>query len=100
MKQIKNYIYNMKHINAYKYGMKNIKNYINEKLHITTKSNIYTCYPKTRKELSSIIIERIESEGVECDLNDIDVSNIEDMTSLFEPNSFLSTETVLFEFQW
>ena len=63
--------------------MKHIKIYINEKLHITTKSHIYTCYPKTRKELQEIIIKRIEEDGPDCNLNDIDVSQVEDMRALF-----------------
>ena len=63
--------------------MKHIKNYINEKLHIASKSNIYAYYPETWRELREIIIERIKTKGPECDLNDIDVSEIEDMSDLF-----------------
>ena len=73
MKQIKNYIYNMKHI----------KNYINEKLHITTKSHTYSCQPKLWGELRDIIVKRIEEDGKECDLNEIDVSKIENMSYMF-----------------
>ena len=62
--------------------MKQIKNYINEKLHVTSKS-FYTCQPKTRKELQDIIIQRIYDDGYDCNLNDIDVSKIEDMAYLF-----------------
>ena len=62
--------------------MKHIKIYINERLHITTTS-FYTCHPKTKEELLEIIIKRTESDGSECDLNDIDVSNITDMENLF-----------------
>ena len=65
--------------------MKNIKIYINERLHITTQSHAhnYTCHPKDKYELQNIIIERIRESGPTCDLNDIDVSNIEDMSHLF-----------------
>ena len=72
----------MKQINAYKHSMKNIKNYINERLHVTTKSHLYSCQPKTRDELQEIIIRRIKDDGPECDLNDIDVSKITDMSNL------------------
>ena len=44
--------------------MKHIKIYINEKLHVTSKS-FYTCHPKTKKELQKIIIKRINKEGNE-----------------------------------
>ena len=39
--------------------------------------------PETKTELQDIIIERMESEGYECDLNDINVSRIKDMSYLF-----------------
>src|SRR5574344_757020 len=45
--------------------------------------NIYNYYPKTKDELKQIIEERIKNEGPECDLNNIDVSNITDMSLLF-----------------
>ena len=63
--------------------MKQIKTYINERLHVTSNS-FYTCQPKNKYELHDIIIERIENEGNECDLNDIDVSKITDMSHLFD----------------
>ena len=62
--------------------MKRINTYINERLHITSKQQ-YSCQPKTKDELKEIIIQRIEDDGLECDLNDIDVSNINDMSGLF-----------------
>ena len=40
-------------------------------------------YPKTKNELRSIILEHIKKEGDNCDLNDIDVSKITDMSCLF-----------------
>ena len=66
--------------------MKNINKYINEKLHVTTKS-FYSCQPKTKDELQEIIIQRIKDEGNECNLNDIDVSDITDMSCLFNVNT-------------
>ena len=67
--------------------MKQIKNYINERLHVTTKSHLYSCQPKTKEELQEIIIKRIENKGNECDLNDIDVSKIDDMSCLFDADT-------------
>ena len=62
--------------------MKTINTYINEKLHLTAKRQ-YTCQPKSKKELQDIILQRIKDDGNECDLNDIDVSKITDMSDLF-----------------
>jgi surface protein len=63
--------------------MKQINTYINEKLRLSAKPQ-YTCQPKNNDELKQIIIDRIKNEGNECDLNDIDVSKITDMTGLFD----------------
>ena len=63
--------------------MKTINTYINERLHVTSKS-FYTCQPKTKKELREIMIQRIKDDGYDCDMNDIDVSNITDMSHLFD----------------
>jgi len=63
--------------------MKTINTYINEKLRLTTKVQ-YTCHPKNKRELQNIIKARIKDEGNECDLNDIDVSKITDMSYLFD----------------
>ena len=48
----------------------------------------YSCQPKTKDELIEIINKRIIKEGNKCDLNDIDVSLIEDMSYLFSFSSF------------
>ena len=69
--------------------MKTLQNYITEKILINKNSKIaYNYHPKTKDELKDIIKQRIESEGNECDLNDIDTSNITDMSSLFEYSDF------------
>ena len=46
--------------------------------------NSYKYFPETREELRNLIKERIKDEGTEIDLNDIDVSRINDMSHLFE----------------
>ena len=71
--------------------MKSLTNYIQEKLIIkknNKQSNNYKYFPKTKKELKDIILQRIKEEGKEVDLNDIDVSNITDMSNLFEDLDF------------
>ena len=66
--------------------MKSFKNYIQEKL-IIKKSN-YNYFPETKEELRDIILQRIKDEGNEVNLNDIDVSNITDMSVLFKGTNF------------
>ena len=50
--------------------------------------SVYSCQPTTKKELKEIIKERISKEGPNCDLNDIDVSLITDMSYLFSGSEF------------
>ena len=65
--------------------MKTLQRYITEKILINKNSKIvYNYHPKTKNELEDIIKQRIESEGNACDLNDINTSNIIDMSDLFE----------------
>ena len=66
--------------------MKSLTHYIQEKLLI--KKSKYNYFPKTKKELKDIILQRIKTEGNEVDLNNIDVSKITDMSSLFEYSDF------------
>ena len=69
--------------------MKTLQNYITEKILINKNSKIvYNYYPKTKDELEDIIKQKIESDGNECILNDIDTSNITDMSHLFEYSDF------------
>ena len=65
--------------------MKLIKHYIAEafKINKNTKIQKYKYFPKTKEELIKIIDRRIETEGITCDLNDIDVSKITSMQNLF-----------------
>ena len=48
----------------------------------------YSCQPKKTYELKDIIEDRISKEGPNCDLNDIDVSLITDMSWLFVSSTF------------
>ena len=66
--------------------MKSIHQYIQEKLFIKKKR--YNYFPETKEELKEIINNRIEKEGNEVDLNDIDTSEITDMSNLFEETNF------------
>ena len=69
--------------------MKSLTSYIQEKLIIKKNKNTgYKYFPKTKEELQDIIKQRIKQDGNECDLNDIDVSNIIDMSSLFKGTNF------------
>ena len=69
--------------------MKTSQNYIIEKMLINKNSKIvYNYHPKTKDELKDIINQKIESEGNECNLNDIDTSNIIDMSYLFLESDF------------
>ena len=65
--------------------MKSLKSYIQEKLTIKKNKAInYKYFPKTKEELQDIIEQRIKQEGNEVNLNDIDISNITDMSNLFK----------------
>ena len=72
--------------------MKSLTSYIQEKLIIKKSNkqsnNNYKYFPKTKEELKDIIKKRIKQEGNEVDLNDIDVSEITDMSNLFVETNF------------
>ena len=71
--------------------MKTLESHINEALKIgknLSKFSAYSCQPKNKEELRDIIKSRIDKEFYWCDLNDIDTSNITDMSSLFAYSSF------------
>ena len=65
--------------------MNNLSTYIIEKLHLNKDIKIkkYNYHPKDKDELRSLIEKLLEERGNEADLNDIDVSDITDMSSLF-----------------
>ena len=62
--------------------MKSLTTYINEKLVINKNIKLHTEYPKTKEELRDILAKRLK-ENKNADLNDIDVSEIDDMSYLF-----------------
>ena len=64
--------------------MKSINIYINEVLKLG-KSRYKYC-PKTKKELQELLRQLIEERGNDGDFNDIDTSEITDMSSLFSYN--------------
>ena len=65
--------------------MKEIVKFIKEGLKITskTKVNKYNYHPKTENELHYLLNQLIEERGNEGDFNDIDTSEITDMSDLF-----------------
>ena len=64
--------------------MKKLSNFIIEKFRLS-KDNInqYNYQPKTKKELKELVKKLIIERGYEADLNDIDTSEITDMSYLF-----------------
>ena len=62
--------------------MKSLHEIILEKLKI--KKSSYKYFPKTKEELKDLLKQLIEERGNEGDFNDIDVSNITDMSYLFD----------------
>ena len=68
--------------------MKNLKDIIQERLHINKDIKSYNYHPTTRNELKELIHKLINERGNEADLNDIDTSEITDMTELFYESNF------------
>ena len=69
--------------------MKQINKYIVERLHINKDiGNHYNYHPKDKDELEELIDKLIEERGYNANLNDIDTSEITDMTALFYYSSF------------
>ena len=71
--------------------MKTLTEHINEALKIgknISSLSTYSCQPKDKSELEHLIEDRISEFGYECDLNDIDVSLIKDMSYLFHESKF------------
>ena len=68
--------------------MKQIDRYINEKLTVSAHHKLYNYFPENLTELSKIIYDRVKMEGNNADLNDIDVSKITSMSTLFTEAAF------------
>ena len=70
--------------------MKNLKDIIQERLHINkdTGNHSYNYHPKTIDELKELVNQLIEERGNDADLNDIDTSEITDMSYMFTYSSF------------
>ena len=71
--------------------MKQINKYIQERLHINKDidSHIeYNYHPKTKDELEELIDKLIEERGYNANLNDIDTSEITDMSHMFTYSKF------------
>ncbi len=66
--------------------MKQLSEYINEKLILnkdTFKKSEYKYFPSNKNQLIDLIEDRLEKYGNNIDLNDIDTSEITDMSLLF-----------------
>ena len=63
--------------------MKKLSEYIT-----INESGSYDLRPVNKEELKELIDQLIEERGPKCDLNDIDVSRVKDMSNLFENSEF------------
>ena len=68
--------------------MKQIYKYIVERLHINKNIDHHNYHPKTIDELEELVDKLIEERGNKADLNDIDTSEITDMSYLFYYSDF------------
>ena len=67
--------------------MKDLVNYIIEKLKINKDiKKTYNYHPKTTEELVQTVYKLIKERGTEANLNDIDTSDIDDMSGVFSDN--------------
>ena len=73
-----------------KQDMKTLKLYITEALHVNrnTKGNYHNYHPKTKGELIELVKKLIKERGENANLNDIDTSEITDMSFLFHLKKF------------
>ena len=79
--------------------MKRLEEFILEKLKIRKTETKY--HPNSKEELADLIIKEIETNGPNCSLNHIDVSNITDMRYLFrggDPRYYRDVHPVLSTF--
>ena len=64
-------------------NMRKLREYIT-----VEESGAYGLKPANKKELEKLIEQRMKERGPNCDLNDIDVSEIKDMSALFYNSEF------------
>ena len=57
---------------------------ITERIHITSNTRSATLTPKSKEQLRSIIEQELKRQGPDANLNFIDVSEIFDMSNLFD----------------
>ena len=67
-------------------SLTSLKSYIKEQLVEESDSDILR--PTSKEELKRLINQRIEEQGLNCDLNDIDVSRVTNMSDLFFSSKF------------
>ncbi len=67
-------------------SLTSLKSYIKEQLVEESGSDVLR--PTRKSELKAIINQRIKEQGLNCDLNDIDVSRVTDMSDLFFSSKF------------
>lgn len=67
-------------------SLTSLKSYIKEQLVEESDSDVLR--PTSKEELKRLINQRIEEQGLNCDLNDIDVSRVTDMSDLFFSSKF------------
>ena len=61
-----------------------LSKFINERLHISSNTkSVKLIRPTTKEQLKSIVGQEIKRQGPDADLNHIDVSEITDMSFLF-----------------
>jgi surface protein len=62
------------------------------KLKVSKNQNQYNYCPQTREELEDLLDQLLKERGWEADLNDIDVSNITNMSGLFFNYAYLNCD--------
>lgn len=63
--------------------MKKLNQFITEKLKLGKNNKVYNYHPNTRDELVNLLDKLIKERGNNANLNDIDVSKITDMSTIF-----------------
>ena len=61
---------------------------LNEYIITLNESELGNLRPISKEELKELIRRRMNEQGPKCNLNDIDVSGVKDMSALFEGTDF------------